>query len=193
MFTFFVIKNKNIHILYQGGKVMINKQGLWFLTLFSLILVLSIYYITMPNEVFQNEVIETEKSNKVEKEEKEETKEVNKTNTSYIETLKIELDSERADILDTLQEVINDSTKTSDEKNKAYEQMKEINNLKSSEDQLIKKIKEEHSLEAYVKQDDTKIEVVIESEKHDVKLANKIMRTIQEEFDVPMSISIKFS
>lgn len=172
---------------------MINKQGLWFLTLFSLILVLSIYYITMPNEVFQNEVIETEKSNKVEKEEKEETKEVNKTNTSYIETLKIELDSERADILDTLQEVINDSTKTSDEKNKAYEQMKEINNLKSSEDQLIKKIKEEHSLEAYVKQDDTKIEVVIESEKHDVKLANKIMRTIQEEFDVPMSISIKFS
>ena len=172
---------------------MINKQGLWFLTLFSLILVLSIYYITMPNEVFKNEVVETEKSNKAEMKDNEETKEVNKTNTSYIETLKIELDSERADILDTLEQVINDSTKTSDEKNKAYEQMKEINNLKSSEDQLIKKIKEEYSLDAYVKQDDTKIEVVIESEKHDVKLANKIMRTIQEEFEVPMSISIKFS
>ena len=32
---------------------MINKQGLWFLTLFSLILVLSIYYITMSNEIFK--------------------------------------------------------------------------------------------------------------------------------------------
>ena len=30
---------------------MINKQSIWFLTLFSLILVLSVYYITMPNEL----------------------------------------------------------------------------------------------------------------------------------------------
>ena len=28
---------------------MINKQSLWFLTLFSIILVLSVYYIAMPN------------------------------------------------------------------------------------------------------------------------------------------------
>lgn len=171
---------------------MINKQGLWFLTLFSLILVLSIYYITMPNEIFQDEVIETKKSNNVD-EETEKTEEVNKENTSYIETLKIELDSERADILDTLEQVVNDKTKTAEEKNKAYEQMKEINNLKSSENQLMEKIKNEYSLEAYVKQDDNKIEVVIESEKHDVELANKIMRTLQEEFTEPKSISIKFS
>ena len=30
---------------------MINKRNLWFLTLFSLILVLSVYYITMPSEL----------------------------------------------------------------------------------------------------------------------------------------------
>ena len=30
---------------------MIKKQNLWFLTLFSLILVLSVYYITMPNDL----------------------------------------------------------------------------------------------------------------------------------------------
>ena len=30
---------------------MVNKQGLWFLTLTSLALVLSVYYITMPNEL----------------------------------------------------------------------------------------------------------------------------------------------
>ena len=30
---------------------MINKKSVWFLTLFSLILVLSIYYITMPSEM----------------------------------------------------------------------------------------------------------------------------------------------
>ena len=30
---------------------MINKKSIWFLTLFSLILVLSVYYITMPSEL----------------------------------------------------------------------------------------------------------------------------------------------
>ena len=30
---------------------MINKQNLWFLTLFSLILILGVYYVTLPNEL----------------------------------------------------------------------------------------------------------------------------------------------
>ena len=43
---------------------MINKQSLWFLTLFSLILVLSVYYITMPNELLlTNNSDYTEKTN----------------------------------------------------------------------------------------------------------------------------------
>ena len=40
---------------------MINKQNLWFLTLFSLILVLSVYYITMPNDLLTKAVKEEEK------------------------------------------------------------------------------------------------------------------------------------
>ena len=40
---------------------MINKQKLWFLTLFSLILVLSVYYVTMPSDLLntKNEVVNT--------------------------------------------------------------------------------------------------------------------------------------
>ena len=32
---------------------MINKKNLWFLTLFSLVLVLSIYYVTMPDDLLE--------------------------------------------------------------------------------------------------------------------------------------------
>ena len=32
---------------------MMNKKNLWFLTLFSLVLVLSIYYVTMPNDLLK--------------------------------------------------------------------------------------------------------------------------------------------
>ena len=49
----------------NGGSRMINKQNLWFLTLFSLILVLSVYYITMPNEIFENEKLIEEKQKEV--------------------------------------------------------------------------------------------------------------------------------
>ena len=33
---------------------MIKKQSLWFLTLFSLVLVLGVYYITMPTQILEN-------------------------------------------------------------------------------------------------------------------------------------------
>ena len=43
---------------------MINKQNLWFLTLFSLILVLSVYYVTMPNELLLKTDLEKNGDNK---------------------------------------------------------------------------------------------------------------------------------
>ena len=52
---------------------MINKKNLWFLTLFSLILVLSVYYITMPSEMLLTANADYTKEKKEEK--KTETKE----------------------------------------------------------------------------------------------------------------------
>ena len=42
---------------------MINKKNLWFLTLFSLVLVLSIYYVTMPSDVFESDLVSKENEN----------------------------------------------------------------------------------------------------------------------------------
>ena len=35
---------------------MINKQSMWFLTLFSLVLVLVVYYVTMPNDLLKGKI-----------------------------------------------------------------------------------------------------------------------------------------
>ena len=43
---------------------MINKQNLWFLTLFSLILVLSVYYVNIPNEILLKTDLEKNGDNK---------------------------------------------------------------------------------------------------------------------------------
>ena len=159
---------------------MINKQGLWFLTLFSLILVLSIYYVTMPNEVYKED---KKDSVSVSKEEKE---------LGIIETLKVELKEQREEEMNKLEEVLN-SDAEKEEKNKAYEELKDLSNREAEEENLETKIKKNYDLSSFVKLEDNTISVVLEVDKHDVKLANNIMRCIQEEYEGPKTISVKFS
>ena len=165
---------------------MINKQGLWFLTLFSLILVLSIYYITMPNDMFtKNPAVKTN-------DKKDNAGEVIKEDVSVITTLKIELQSEREEKKKELEEKINDQNVESEEKNKAYEELRELNTLRGIEESLEDKIKKNLNLNSFVKTEGSLISVVVEKKEHDVKLANEIMRLIQEEHQEPVSISVKF-
>ena len=63
---------------------MINKKNLWFLTLFSLVLVLSIYYVTMPSEIFDSK-LENEKVDK---------STVNVEESTVISALKVEDENE---------------------------------------------------------------------------------------------------
>ena len=91
---------------------MINKQSILLLTLFSLILVLSVYYITMPNEFVASA------SNTI----KENNKEVVKVKESeVISTLKVEKDEERNQKVKELQTILTNDKSTSEEKNNAYE------------------------------------------------------------------------
>ena len=73
---------------------MINKKNLWFLTLFSLVLVLSIYYVTMPNEIFDKNIKETTTDNSTTKVEE----------TSIISALKVEDDNNVMDKINSLKE-----------------------------------------------------------------------------------------
>ena len=165
---------------------MINKQGLWFLTLFSLVLVLSVYYITMPNEVFTNSgtLSNTKKTTEVNKEVKE---------SNYIATLKIELDDKRNESLKEYESILSNSSSSTDDKNKAYEGIKDINSTKALEEGLVSLIKSELGLNSFVEVKSTSVSVVVDKKDHDVKLANKIMNLVQDEFSSYVSVSVKFS
>jgi len=159
---------------------MINKQGLWFLTLFSLILVLSIYYVTMPNEVYKSDKKDTVSVSKEEKE------------LGIIETLKIELKEQREEEVSKLEEILNSDVEK-EEKNKAYEKLKDLSSAEAEEENIETKIKNNYNLSSFIKLEDNTISVVLQSDKHDVKLANNIMRCVQEEYTEPKTISVKFS
>ena len=171
---------------------MVNKQGLWFLTLTSLALVLSVYYITMPNELLL-----TNNSNYVNKESNDKTNEVASgevdiKESELITSMRVELEEERMLLIDELQEKLSDKTLTVDEKNKVYEDLRAISELSTMEENLEKKIKEEFSLNSFVKISDDIVDVVINSKTHDNTLAVNIMKSLQEEFQDKMYISVSF-
>ena len=169
---------------------MINKQSLWFLTLFSLILVLSVYYITMPNELLltNNSNTNTSKTSTTSKEKDD----VVIKESDVFMAMRVEKDDQRTTKIDELNAILTNTASTVDEKNNAFEQLKAIGNLKGKEEALEAKIKKDLNKNAFIKIDNDQIRVIIEGKDHNYKLANEIMRSIQAEFDTKMYISVKF-
>lgn len=163
---------------------MINKKNLWFLTLFSLILVLSIYYITMPTELLM-----TNNSNTVDNDNsiKTDVEEI-----SIIEVLKTEDNTNTIDEINKLKETIANEQATSEDKNEAFDALKTLNQISSKEELLEEKIKTTYDLDSFIKIDGDQIRVVIDSDNHSNTIANNIMRTIQNNFDTKQYISIQF-
>ena len=81
---------------------------------------------------------------------------------------------------------------SSDVKNEAYEKIKYLNQIESLEEETESKIKKELGLDCFVKIDNTNINTVCISSKHDAALANKVMRLIQNGFDTKKYITVKF-
>ena len=169
---------------------MINKQSIWFLTLFSLILVLSVYYITMPNELLMtnNSNQTTEETTSDTGEEKAVIKE-----SELLTALRVEAEEERTEEINALNETLNNAEASTEDKNNAFEKLKDLNSLKGKEQLLEKKIKDNFKLDSFVKIDDNnQVRVVVSGSEHNTELANNIMRSIQEDFDTKMYISVKF-
>ena len=171
---------------------MINKQNLWFLTLFSLILVLSVYYITMPNELLlTNNTAKVENNIDEETVIKEETT-ISIEESEVLEALRVNLEEERQATKTELESLLTNTTSTTEEKNTAYEQIKKINEVSGQETLLESKIKEKYNMSSFVKIEDTEVTVVIDNDKHDTTLANNIMRLVQNEFKNKVYITVQF-
>lgn len=162
---------------------MINKQGLWFVTLFSLILVLGIYYVTVKDDdlmaVTTNETSEAKEV-------------VETTESSVLVSLRVQNEEEMLEEMESLQTILLDDTATLQEKNDAYNSLQTLNATKGKEESLEKKIKEKYNLDCFVKIKNEQITVTVASKDHNSTLANNIIRSVQEEYEKKMYIVVKF-
>ena len=164
---------------------MINKQGIWFVTLFSLILVLGIYYVTMKDSDQLLDMATTSTIN--------DTGEVVETNeSSVLVSLRVKDEEEMLKEMENLQTILLDNEASLQEKNDAYNSLQTLNVTKGKEESLEKKIKEKFNLESFIKIKNDQITVTVASKEHNNTLANNIIRAIQEEYENHMYIVVKF-
>ena len=169
-----------------------NKQSMWFLTLFSLILVLSVYYITMPNELlFQNNssYLETEEVSNI----KDDEVSVNVLESEEIVALKVSHEEAVLKEINSLQTTMMSDSISAFEKNQAYEQIKLLTALQGQEEKIQEKLKNLYKVDNFVEIDNSIVRIVAAKREHDVNLANDMMKSVQEEFDTKMYITIKFA
>ena len=174
---------------------MINKQSLLFLTLTSLILVLSVYYITMPNELLlTTNSSHNSDTNHVNKDVSSNTDSVNVniSESKTIDVMRNILDEERLKSKEELNNKLVNSDLTVEEINNVYEELKYISKIETLESVIEQKIKNEYGLDSFVKISDDVVEVTINSSKHDVSLVVKIIASVEEELENKMYVSVSF-
>lgn len=161
-----------------------NKQNLWFITLFSIILVLSIYYISMPSNILEEYTSNTSNNN--------DTTVSELTPQTSLVALRVASDEELLNNINNLQNTITDKEKTVAEKNNAYEELMTLNENKGLEENIESKLKEKFEYDSFVKINKDQINIVISSTKHDKLIANNIIKEVQSMFDTKKYITIKF-
>jgi stage III sporulation protein AH len=161
---------------------MINKQSLWFVTLFSLIIILSIYYFSSDQTTLSMAKIKNS-----------EEIVARKTDDNNISVLKVTDDEATVSKIDELQGILLDSESTLEEKNNAYDELEVISSKKAKEDELRSLIKQEFKYDNFVKISDKHVSIVISSDSHNNEIANKIIKKVQEQFEDNVYVTIKFS
>lgn len=163
---------------------MLNKKNMWFLTLFAIIVVMTIYYVVDP-KIDQNAFVSKEVSTPQELS-------ITTNESDAITAMKIDRDSTLEKEVNAIKEILTDELKTTEEKSDAYEALKSLNLNKGKEEKLEKLIKETYNYDNFIKIDGIKVKAVIDTKDHSYDLATNIINTIENEFTDKVYVSVTF-
>lgn len=197
--------------------MLLKKQTVWLLTMLSLVVVLSVYYITSP-EKQQNELAVVDEKQKQEQESgqdqapiKENQQEdgqpekdsaamgadgdkqiiTNAAGDEVFETLRMQLEEERSQKKEELQSTIASTELPAEERSDAKEQMDELNAIAQKELLLETLIKAMNYDDVLVRADNEQVNITVKAEKQSKAEANKIIQTVRSEMG-PLHAVVEF-
>ncbi|WP_181350065.1 SpoIIIAH-like family protein [Thalassobacillus sp. CUG 92003] len=176
---------------------MLKKQTVWLMTMLSLLIVLSVYYMTAPEGeemAFLNEedLTEQESGEEGDAPEEEGTEEGNSEGDTVISqmssdelftSVRMELQTKRDQQEEQLSEIVASSDFTAEEKNEAMEEMQVLRETRSKESILENTIQASNQYEdVLVRAEEDTIHVTVQVDELNEQETNHIIQMVADEF-----------
>lgn len=182
--------------------MLLKKQTIWLLTMLSLVVVLSVYYIMSP-ETTGNQVALTNEEEKEEtteengkssdvKEEGEETVISSIASEEAFEALRLKLDEERSKKKETYQQKLAETDLSSEERSEAYDEIEKLEEAAKKEAVLESLIISMGYEDALVRADGEKVRITVKSNEPSAEKANEIIRLVKNEIGDMQAVAVTF-
>ncbi|PJN89858.1 SpoIIIAH-like family protein [Bacillus sp. mrc49] len=197
--------------------MLLKKQTVWLLTMLSLVVVLSVYYLTAPEEnaadmtaTEQAEKAENKAENKTEMktDNKAETKGESKGNKESsknaegssvtiasgdeFESLRMQIEDERAKLNEELTEKMGNTDLSAEERDEAYAKIEQLSETKVKENIIENLIVAMDYNAALVRVDGTDVKVSVKADKQTKTEANNIIRLVRKEVSDAQNVVVDF-
>ncbi|MGE6375315.1 SpoIIIAH-like family protein [Peribacillus muralis] len=193
--------------------MLLKKQTVWLLTMLSLVVVLSVYYLTAPEEnaadmtaTEQKEKTENKMENKTDS--KNETKGESKGNKETaknaegssvtiasgdeFESLRMQIEDERAKLNEELTTKMGNTDLSAEERDEAYAKMEQLSETKVKENIIENLIVAMDYNAALVRVDGTDVKVSVKADKQTKAEANNIIRLVRKEVSDAQNVVVDF-
>lgn len=175
--------------------MLLRKQTVWLLTMLSLVAVLSVYYITSPQDTTVNQEAneETENGKGGDSGNAEQSTVVsNESSDSAFEAMRMDLNDERSKEKEQLTEKVASSDLSEEERVDAHEQIEQLDELSTKEDMLESMIVALGYKDALVRADNSQIQITVKAEKPNAEAANKIIQMVTKEIGKTNAVAVEF-
>ncbi|HZG73651.1 MAG TPA: SpoIIIAH-like family protein [Chondromyces sp.] len=179
--------------------MLLKKQTVWLLTMLSLVVVLSVYYITSPEQPVNDVAVDKNAQKQTETTEKADAGQSGNVEVvteaagdEAFEVLRLEVQDERNKLREELTAKVASSDLSAEEKNEAYEQMERLTEIATKENVLETLIKSKGYKDALVRADGENVRVTVKAEEHSATAANEIIRLVSDELGQFQPIAVEF-
>ncbi|RRN73117.1 SpoIIIAH-like family protein [Peribacillus simplex] len=193
--------------------MLLKKQTVWLLTMLSLVVVLSVYYLTAPEEnaadmtaTEQMEKAENKTESKTEskadtkgenKSEKETAKNTEGSSVTIasgdeFESLRLQIEDERAKLNEELTAKMGNTELSTEERDEAYAKIEQLSETKVKENIIENLIVAMDYNAALVRVDGTDVKVSVKADKQTKTEANNIIRLVRKEVSDAQNVVVDF-
>lgn len=180
--------------------MLLKKQTVWLLTMLSLVVVLSVYYITSPDPNQSNlATVEEQEENAATEENVESTESADGetiisgiASDEQFEALRLALNDQRSEMKEEFQEIVASTDLPVEQRNHAYEKMQELDSIAQKEGVLETLIKTMGYEDALVRADGDKVRVTVKSKEHSATEANEIIQMVRNELGSLQAVAVTF-